>query len=67
MIRIPVCFSCKHFIADYSEKGVYKCRAFPEGIPDNVFDNKVHGDEHDCTDGYSYVERTYKRQAEEKQ
>ncbi len=65
MIKIPVCFSCKYFIADYSEKGVYKCRAFPKGIPINVFSNKSRSDKHECANGYSYVERTYKRQQTE--
>lgn len=65
MIRIPVCFSCKYFIADYSKKGVYKCSGFPEGIPNDVFNNKTREDKRECTSGYHYVERRYKRQQTE--
>lgn len=61
MIRIPVCFSCKHFIADYSEKGVYKCRAFPDGIPGTVFINSIRDDK-GCANGYRYIDITRKQQ-----
>lgn len=62
MIRIPVCFSCKHFIADYSEKGVYKCKAFPEGIPETVFMSSIRDDKKGCTNGYRYIDMTHKQQ-----
>lgn len=32
---IPICTSCKHFITN--DNGVFKCDAFPNGIPDDYF------------------------------
>lgn len=53
MIKIPRCFSCRHFIMDYSEKGVYKCKAYPDGIPDDKFlESSLSEDE--CTLKYHY-------------
>lgn len=33
MLRLPVCFECKHLIN--ARDGKYKCKAFDE-IPDNI-------------------------------
>lgn len=54
MIRIPRCFSCKYFIADYSEKGIYKCKAFPDGIPKEIF-LKIAYDGEECAAGYHHT------------
>ncbi len=29
----PACLKCKHF---FDEKGPLKCKAFPDGIPDEI-------------------------------
>ncbi len=35
MIKIPMCLLCKHFT------GQGKCKAFPDGIPDQILDSKI--------------------------
>lgn len=37
MIKIPRCFFCDHFIDSDKQTGMCRCRAFPKGIPKEVF------------------------------
>ena len=52
MIRIPVCFSCKHY--DFENK--YTCEAFPDGIKFNLSEKRR--DENECASGIHFEERT---------
>lgn len=56
MIRISKCNSCKNILEnDDPESKLYRCKAFPEEIPDEIVKNKIshdfpyHGD-----NGYRY-------------
>ena len=33
----PMCIGCKNYISDSTEPG-FHCRAFPDGIPDEIFE-----------------------------
>ena len=39
MCVFPQCTDCKHFIGKKGE--IYVCKAFPDGIPLDVFWNKI--------------------------
>jgi len=36
---VPQCFYCKHF--HKSKRGVFACKAYPDGIPDDILFNEV--------------------------
>lgn len=60
MVNFPQCLDCKNFI-DKNEKGVFICKAFPDGIPDDVFWNNIWHDEHiDGDNGYRFEDK-YKK------
>lgn len=40
MCIFPQCFDCKNFIKKY-DNDKYVCKAFPDGIPDDVLMNRV--------------------------
>lgn len=40
MVQFSQCIDCKHF-KGLNDNGKYSCSAFPDGIPDDVFWNKV--------------------------
>ena len=48
---------CKYFIFDFSFE--HKCKAFPNGIPDDVFNN--NSDDKVCKDNFKFEkdEKTY--------
>jgi hypothetical protein len=39
-IFISQCWNCKHY-QRVNKEGKFVCDAFPEGIPDNIFNNKI--------------------------
>ena len=39
-MKIPVCVKCKHFNKELSFTPVFKCLAFPEKIPDSIFEGR---------------------------
>ena len=45
MVVIPECPVCKHYLGR-NENGNYYCKAFPYGIPDDVFWGKKSHIEH---------------------
>lgn len=49
MIRIPTCLFCKHH-----KKGRI-CQAYPDGIPDDVFWNKVMYDDNACGNNVKFT------------
>ena len=51
------CVMCKYFIFDFSFE--HKCKAFPNGIPDDVFNN--NSDDKVCKDNFKFEkdEKTY--------
>lgn len=52
MIKIPWCFSCKHY-SDKEPADTYKCDAFPDGIP-NATLFRTPSKEQECAPGYHY-------------
>lgn len=41
MVQFSQCLDCKNYI-EKTEEGIFVCRAYPEGIPDRLFWNKVY-------------------------
>lgn len=41
MVLFPQCTDCKHLKDEKTADGKFCCPAFPEGIPDGVFWNRV--------------------------
>jgi len=33
---MPICFKCKHYNGINDDTGRYYCKAFPDGIPDDI-------------------------------
>ena len=44
MVIFSQCLDCSNYI-DNSEKGKHCCKAFPDGIPEDVFWNKIRHNE----------------------
>lgn len=40
MVRFSQCVECKHYLGE-KENGTDYCKAFPEGIPSDVFWSKI--------------------------
>lgn len=40
MVQFPQCMDCKNYIGK-NENEKLCCRAFPDGIPDDIFWNKI--------------------------
>ena len=56
MVRFPRCIDCKKFI-ELNEEGKYTCKAFPDGIPDDVFWGKIdHTENIDGDNGIKFEE-----------
>lgn len=53
MIKIPRCFFCDHFIDSDKQTGMCRCRAFPKGIPKEVFLRNAYAKE-ECAAGFHY-------------
>ena len=54
MVKIPPCMDCKNYIGRNNEdKDI--CKAFPDGIPDNVFWGDINHKTHiDGDNGYKF-------------
>ena len=54
MMRIPLCFYCKHYDEEKSRQHEWKCfcKAYPEGIPQMKHD----GDPIECANGMGFEE-----------
>ncbi len=53
MVIFPQCTECSYL--DLSEKDNFKCPAFPDGIPDDVFWGKISHKKHiDGDHGYIF-------------
>lgn len=63
MVQFSQCIDCKNYINN--NEGIYKCRAFPEGIPNDIFWNKIdHNNNIDGDKGIKFeaVEGYYGKQ-----
>lgn len=38
--KFPICIDCKHYICTDKDNNKHICKAFPNGIPDDLFWNK---------------------------
>ncbi|MCD8007358.1 MAG: hypothetical protein LUF68_00160 [Clostridiales bacterium] len=45
MVQFPQCLDCENFIQNNPGKE-FTCKAFPNGIPDDIFWNKILHSEH---------------------
>lgn len=55
MVQFSQCMDCKHFIKN--DKGTMKCKAFKNGIPDDLFWNKViHDKPYNDDNGITFEE-----------
>ena len=48
MLKECKCVMCKHYIFDFTFE--HKCKAYPKGIPDYIFDQDRSHKECDCKD-----------------
>ena len=56
MVIFSQCMDCKNYI-DRRADGKHICKAYPEGIPDEIFWNKkLHTENIDGDNGYKYDE-----------
>lgn len=55
MVVFLQCIDCKNYM-DKNKENKFCCRAFPKGIPEDVFWNKKIHDEHLDGDNYIYYE-----------
>lgn len=54
MVIFSQCLDCKNFI-EKTENGTFICKAFPNGIPEDVFWNKIYHTENiDGDNGFKY-------------
>ena len=57
MVVFSQCLDCKNFI-EKNRDGVFICKAFPNGIPDEVFWNEVnHTENIDGDNGFKYEDK----------
>lgn len=52
-IKIPWCFYCNHFDGKDKQTGIYRCAAFPDGMPDRTL-SKIPSKGQECAMGYHY-------------
>lgn len=53
MVVFSQCMDCKNYIGKKGD--VFCCKAFSEGIPDDIFWNKIyHGEHIDGNNGYQF-------------
>ena len=57
MFRISQCVSCVHYQGQLSGKEMQSCKAFPKGIPDEIWKNEVKHDSAVDGDGGITFER----------
>lgn len=49
------CMDCKNFNFDNPDKSKFTCKAFSDGIPDDVFWNKISHEDHiDNDNGFKF-------------
>lgn len=59
MVQFPQCMDCKNFIEKKDD--VFRCKAYPEGIPMDIFWNKISHEQNIEGDrGYRYEDLNMK-------
>lgn len=59
MIQKSQCWTCKHFLYFGKDGKPLSCRAFPDGVPDEIYDNIVdHTESYFDDNGFQWEERT---------
>lgn len=54
-IIAPICVNCTQWIESKDEYG-FKCKAFPDGIPDEIIESKFdHREPHDGDNGIQFT------------
>ncbi len=68
MVIFPQCLDCKNYIGPSEKKGIYICKAFPDGIPRDVFWNRVyHTDNIPGDHGILYEDKRKRDQAKDRE
>ncbi|MDD3417739.1 MAG: hypothetical protein PHY47_27745 [Lachnospiraceae bacterium] len=52
-MKIPKCMTCNNFYDSDDENEDFKCKAYPDGIPDDVL---WEDDDEECNNGVKYEE-----------